>query len=249
MPATSYSSFSEPTPFRRRAAGFLLALIANGLLLLMLLRLAPDLPFLTKPVTRLITIPLPPEPRAGRVQEKVAKAKLTSGGASPKTRAAVPTPPKPLPPLPMLVLSHNDFAAADISRIAPAERNPGGGPGGAGEGTDAGDDNGPKGPGGERLYRADWYRKPTDAELAFYLPKSGPPTGWGEIACRTVADYRVEDCVELGQSPPGSGFSRAVRESAWQFRVRPPRIGDKSQVGGWVRIRIDYTERVGTLDR
>lgn len=250
MPATSYrtSSYAEPAPLRRRAAGFLLALVANGLLLLMLLRLAPDLPFLARPATRLITIPLPPAPRAGHLQEKVAKARLTSGGASPRTRA-VPSPPKTLPPLPMLIVSHDVFAAADISKIARAERAPGSGTGGTGTGTDEGDDNGPKGPGGERLYRADWYRRPTDAELAYYLPKSGPPTGWGEIACRTVQDYRVEDCVELGQSPAGSGFSRAVREAAWQFRVRPPRVGGRSQVGTWVYIRIDYSERAGTIDR
>ncbi len=51
------------------------------------------------------------------------------------------------------------------------------------------------------------------------------------IACRTVARYRVSDCVEVGSGPPGA---------AWQFQVRPPRKGGKELVGSWVRIRIDY---------
>lgn len=98
------------------------------------------------------------------------------------------------------------------------------------------------GPNGEPLYAAAWYREPYDNELRGYLSTAIGP-GWGLIACRTVADYRVEDCVILGESPPGSGIARAVQAAAWQFRVRPPRVGGRDQVGEWVRIRIDYQRR------
>ena len=99
------------------------------------------------------------------------------------------------------------------------------------------------GPGGERLYNPDWFRKPTDTELATYLPKRNPGEGWGAIACRTIENHRVEDCQILGESPGGSGYGRAVLNAAWQFRVIPPRVNTKPQIGVWVRIRIDYTLR------
>ena len=98
------------------------------------------------------------------------------------------------------------------------------------------------GPNGEALYAAEWVREPTHQELSFYLPKRMPEGGgWGLVACRTAARNRVEDCVELGNSPPGSRLASAVRQAAWQFLVRPPRVGGRPQVGEWVRIRIDYS--------
>jgi protein TonB len=94
---------------------------------------------------------------------------------------------------------------------------------------------------GKTLYAAEWLREPTDAELGFYLPETGvPPGSWALIACRTVTGFRVEDCQELGDSRPGSGLARAIRNAAWQFRVRPPRIDGRYQVGEWVQIRIDF---------
>jgi protein TonB len=63
------------------------------------------------------------------------------------------------------------------------------------------------------------------------------------VACKTVENYRVDNCQSLGESPAGSGFARAVRQAAWQFMVIPPRINGKPQVGAWVRIKIDYTRR------
>ena len=97
-------------------------------------------------------------------------------------------------------------------------------------------------PGGQPMYAAAWYREPYDDELSGYLSTAQGP-GWALIACRTASDFRVEDCVGLDEYPDGSRIQNAVLAAAWQFRVRPPRIGGISQVGAWVRIRIDYTER------
>ena len=97
-------------------------------------------------------------------------------------------------------------------------------------------------PNGEPLYAAAWYREPSDDELRGYLSTASGP-GWGLIACRTAPDYRVEDCVALDEYPNGSQINRAVLAAAWQFRVRPPRLGGQSMVGAWVRIRIDYGVR------
>lgn len=94
-------------------------------------------------------------------------------------------------------------------------------------------------PNGEPLYAAAWYREPSEGELRGYLSTASGP-GWGLIACRTAPEYRVEDCVALDEYPTGSQINRAVLAAAWQFRVRPPRIGGRSMVGTWVRIRIDY---------
>jgi len=97
-------------------------------------------------------------------------------------------------------------------------------------------------PNGEPLYAAQWYREPDDVMLRDYLSTARGP-GWGLIACRTAPDYRVEDCVALEEYPLGSQINRAVLAMAWEFRVRPPRLGGRSLVGAWVRIRTDYDIR------
>ena len=94
-------------------------------------------------------------------------------------------------------------------------------------------------PNGQPMYAAAWYREPSDSELRGYLSTASGP-GWGLITCRTAPDYRVEDCVGLEEYPTGSQINRAVLAAAWQFKVRPPRVGGRVLVGAWVRIRIDY---------
>ena len=94
-------------------------------------------------------------------------------------------------------------------------------------------------PNGQPLYAAEWYRHPDDRMLRDYLSTAHGP-GWGLIACRTAPEYRVEDCVPLEEYPQGSQINRSVLAAAWEFRVRPPRLGGEPLVGAWVRIRIDY---------
>jgi protein TonB len=129
-----------------------------------------------------------------------------------------------------------EFAAADISKMPSSRKK-------SGDGGDSQAAYGPgDGPGGVRLYDPDWYRRPTNAELNGYLKASTPSKGWGKIACRTAENYHVEDCQALGESPLGSGFGRAVREAAWQFLIRPPRINGRPVIGAWVGITIYYGE-------
>lgn len=132
-------------------------------------------------------------------------------------------------PSPWIEMSKAEMAASDIGKMPKVAS------GGAGDSQVVG-----HGPNGETLYAAEWAREPTNAELAGYMPRN-VLEGYGLIACKTIAGNRVEDCIELEQSPRGSHLASAVRQAAWQFRVRPPRKGGKPMIGSWVRIRIDYS--------
>jgi len=164
----------------------------------------------------------------------------------------VTTPPPKLPPrveIPsknqvewppgFIKLSREDLAKADISRIKPAG---GGGQAGASAGGGGNAEGTGDGPGGARVYNAEWYREPTNAELSPYMGAArGAGAGdWAMIICRTVERYHVEDCREVDEAPRGSGLARALRQAAWQFLVRPPRVDGKAQLGTWVRIRFDF---------
>jgi protein TonB len=225
----------ERPPLQRRASGLVLALAVNFGLLLVLLTLGIR--------------PLPePKPSNATVVDMLPEshsAKQSTAAAKPSKNALKPPPivlpvkPTIIPPptspkprsQPWIEMSGAELAAADLRNLpkpAPGE----------GDSEEVG-----KGPHGETLYAAEWAREPTDAELAGYIPRNAPD-GWGLVACKTIPGNRVEDCIELGQSPAGSHLASAVRQAAWQFRVRPPRKGGKPLVGEWVRIRIEY-EHIG----
>ncbi len=248
MSATTYSdreSGGRASP-RRRALSFLLALAIEVLLLLAFftLNFRDRLPQFKG--STLSTFDLSAESEQDRSATPQKKQ---------KEQAAETRPPRPVPPVPkpavklptpnldMLEVTREVYQAADISKLG--SNAPGyvrsadaGGSGGrqAGDSAMVG-----TAPDCQPLYAAEWYREPTNTELAGYLPKAMPEGGgWGIIACKTAPRFRVTDCVELGQGPAGSHLAGAVRQAAWQFLVRPPRIGGKSLVGEWVRIRVDY---------
>jgi protein TonB len=144
-------------------------------------------------------------------------------------------PPIQLPvvkPLDMIELTREEYAASDIRNLGHVN--------GAGQQA-AADDSRPIGraPNGDILYGAEWYREPTDAELDGYMPRNAPE-GYGVIACKTAPGHRVEDCVELENFPAGSHLASAVRQAAWQFKVRAPRKNGQELMGAWVRIKIEY---------
>ncbi|HLO19634.1 MAG TPA: hypothetical protein VK192_03985, partial [Sphingomicrobium sp.] len=228
-------------PLERRVSGLALALAVNLLLLFVLWGLGKFAPISEKPSHSLV-IDLMPESQSAEAPTKseVAKKPVERPQVKPlpkpppivlpaKPTIALPPPPPPEKSQPWVELSKDEMAAADVSSLPKA---------GAGSGAGDSEVVG-HGPHGELLYAAEWARHPTDAELGGYLPANAPD-GYGLIACKTIPGDRVDDCIELDQDPPGSHLASAVRQAAWQFRVRPPRKNGVPLVGSWVSIRIDY---------
>ena len=232
MSAYRLSSPYERPPLQRRLSGIALALAVNlGLLFLLLWlgRFTPD----EKKFSRALVVDFLPE------SHSVAETAPHRSAARPTRKpppVALPTrptitvpPPAPTPAPPTFIeMGKDDMAAGDIGTLAK------GNSGSAGDSDVVG-----RGPHGEVLYRAEWARHPTSAELGGYLPRNADD-GFGLVACKTIAGDRVEDCVELDQTP-GSHLASAVRQAAWQFRVRPPRRNGVPLVGSWVSIRIEYS--------
>jgi protein TonB len=227
---------------QRRGIPMLLTILVHVLLLLLVL-LHREVIQPRKEEDRLKTFSIMPENKektGEKTKERTKRAEHQAAAAPPpKAKEIKPTPPKPETPS-FIQMSRDDFAATDLSKL-PAHGSTPDSNGTAGNSKAVA---GPgQGPGGATLYEAEWYRPPSDAELSGYLPSNPPHNGWGLVACRTIENYHVDNCQQLGESPLGSGLARAVREAAWQFLVRPPRIDGRPMVGAWVRIRIDYSQR------
>ena len=241
-------------PLLQRGGTLAVVIGLHLLLLLLLLRLAPPV-FVPISPSAPISVRLLPNAPVAPAPTRAARARRPEGGAPPRA-ARTPSPPAPVPPVlvpdplveavwaKVIPMTRQQMAAADIARSSSPQAARDGdseGESGTARGRGSGDPGPGAGPNGEPLYNAEWFRRPTRAELSFYIPASAPRTGWGMIACQTVAGNRVDNCHEVAQSPAGSGLSGAVLKAAWQFRVLPPRIGGRKMVGAWVRIRIDYS--------
>ena len=230
-------------PIGRRAVAFAVVVLIHLLLAVMLLFLTPELRKLDIPKVFEMSSYDAPRPAPRQVQKLTAAAK-----PQPKPKPQAPkSPPLDTTKAPEGKLFDTQlFEAIDITTLPNRRAEQSAAAAAADDSTSPGDSTtayGPgQGPGGKTLYNAEWQREPTHAELAYYLPNGAPQGAWAMIACRTIANYRVEDCQELGDSPPGSRLAGAIRQAAWQFRVRPPRIDGKPQVGAWVRIRIDFSQ-------
>ncbi|MDP5279432.1 hypothetical protein Q9Q95_10905 [Sphingomonas sp. DG1-23] len=238
---------------RQRGAAFFLALAVELGLALLLWFMAPALTDKKPPPTTTVfgvdTVPGDTEEPAHTEQKKAAAKTDGREKARPELPKPVEPPPPPpeQPPVPstFIRMTRSEYKAADIAGRGSAPAAPAAGETAAAGGSRPGDSAVVgKAPNGEPLYAAEWYRRPRSAELQPYISSRARGPGWGLIACRTVADHRVEDCQELAEGPRGSGYSGAVRQAAWQFRVRAPRVGGKELTGTWVSIRITY----GTID-
>jgi protein TonB len=235
-----------------RAFGMACALLLEALLLLLLLSLGRSVAGTKETVTFVdfkavdASDPAPqpsdsaePEPRrANTAEPRPAAAEVAApprpadAPAAPAITPAIPIPRAPAPP--------SNIGVGPRPIQSPPPSGPVAGPANSGSSGDS--QRVGTAPNGEPLYAARWYREPYDDELRGYLSTASGP-GWGLIACRTVPDFRVEDCVGLGEYPQGSMIMRSALAAAWQFKVRPPRRGGQSLVGAWVRIRIDYQIR------
>jgi protein TonB len=244
MRTTSYrsSSYRSQATLRGRATSWLLALALGVLIVIALVRLGGMTQRVERQDRPLSTFDIAPETRTAATRRPSPSA----ARAQPRKVTPPPAAPPPVPPPPpvptrgvpgMIVLSSEEFAAADIGKMRRGEQSASGD---GRSGDSSASVQGPgEGPGGERIYDAEWYRRPSRAELATYLP--GAPVGsWGVIACRMIEGYHVENCRELAESP-GSGMARGMRRASWQFLVRPPRVGGRAMLGTMVRIRIDIT--------
>ncbi len=238
------SSLHERKRSRPNMAALILTIALHIIVILALLLIkGPTLPVKVEQTLTAFLLPEAKEEKPDSGNKSRTKPETKAGE---KAAVEKPTPPVPPPPVPVqkpaetapsfLNMTSAEFAAADISKMASSRKQSGD------QGTSASTYGPGEGPGGVRLYNADWYRRPTNAQLDGYLPSNAPRKGWGLIACKTVERYHVEDCQTLGESPLGSGFGRAVREAAWQFLVLPPRINGRPMIGEWVRIRISYGE-------
>lgn len=247
LPAREDSAARYGPSRRERTLSFVLAALTTGSLFLILVLMGRAELIGGEKGGQLVAVNLSP-PAAEKAKAKAAPTKDTK---TPETRQVVKQPPK-LPPRVVVPsknqvewppgfihMSKDELAKADISKIKPS--GGGGGTGGKSGGGGSAEGTG-DGPGGARVYNAEWYREPSRAELSPYMGASrgGGAGDWAMIVCRTIERYHVEDCREVEESPRGSGLARALRQAAWQFLVRPPRVDGKAQVGTWVRIRFDF---------
>lgn len=233
-------------PDRRRAVSFALALAIELLIVLAVLLWRPFFPprKVDRPLSTFSVFPSPgheaPKPAHHSTSTK-RSASNSAAAAPPKPPVLpIPKPTKTVPTPPSSGLEGVlpiELGSSDIGKIK-----------GSAAGDDTGKDStspyGPgEGPGGQPLYNAEWYREPTGPEINGYLKGPPPPGSWALIACRTIPNNHVENCRSLGESPIGSGLSRSMRQAAWQFLIRPPRVGGKPIMGAWVRICIDFTAK------
>ncbi len=231
------------------------ALVLEALLVLLLFSMGSGiLPSLVDPPSLVsISVEEPPEP-AEPPQDEAAIAAATAPDYRPSPLTPPPAPDsetptqgpvQPVPHTALIPLSRDEMQSADIGNQQQRRRpDRSGAPtyGPTAPGAAAGDSEVVgTAPDGSPLYGARWYSEPTDQELAGYLSTAHP--GWALIACRTAPGWRVEDCERVSEFPAGSNMLRAVLAAAWQFRVRPPRRGNQTLMGGWVRIRITYDVR------
>lgn len=251
-PATPFVEQARPGA-GRRTLGLALALTIEALMLLLLFTMGPGRPpGVDKESATIVTFiaPEPSEeaPEASRPQPDPQPAERAEAEAREPDRSQPPSPAQPAAEPPPQAIMPMQWQLPPSSAVRPNPNRPAPsasaayGPADTRSAASRDSERVGTAPNGEPLYAASWYTEPRQDTLRDYLSTARGP-GYGLIACRTAPDYRVEDCVALEEYPQGSQINRALLAMAWEFRVRPPRLGGRSLVGAWVRIRIDYELR------
>lgn len=224
----------------RKATGAAVALALELLLILVLIALGVSSRPREEVPLAPVTFDASEDSKEPAPEPKAAAAPTRRQATAPQPQPAPPsvTPPTP-PPAAILPVSPQQMQSFDISKLAKpaAPKAPAYGP----AFSPAFGDSERVGiaPNGQAMYDARWVRKPTRQEKDGYLATADGP-GWAEIACKTVPDLRVDDCVGIDESPEGSHIMRSLLAMAWQFHVRPPQVGGVLKYGAWVRIHLDY---------
>jgi protein TonB len=233
--------------FGRRACGIAAALAIEAMLLLALLSLGAVNPLKKVVPIAISSFDVRNETKQPEQPDKAPKQKTSAQAASHAPRPTAQPSPQPrkvaMPPQPATIIpllpQAQSFDLSKVARSPAAPSRPSKMIGPADTPVFGDSERVGTAPNGQPMYAARWYREPTDDQLRGYLSTAQAPA-WGLITCKTVADFRVEDCVGLDEYPAGSRMLPAILAAAWQFRVRPPQVGGVSQVGDWVRIRIEY---------
>lgn len=230
------SSYLYRTSWRSRITAFVLALISVALLILMLIRIGvlPAGPAL-QPTMAMLDLRMPPKPQPPSPAPKMIKPRPSS-----KAKAAPPVhvekvPPPKTPPVPwnVIPMTTEQFAAADISKMS-AHGTTGKAAGAAAEGNgEAGNGQG-KGPGGgDEIYDVDWYVKPGRGVMDSYMSRVTAHSGWGEIKCRMIDHYHVEDCQELDEFHPArASRGRCGRRRGNSSCARPASTASRCSAPG-----------------
>lgn len=227
----------------RRVAGLAVALALELLLLLALLSLSQSATPPAEP--ELTEVDLSAQDYSEPAAEEPEQSQAHPDSAPTPQPTEVTTPVLQPVPAPTIVIPLPKAPPSPVPEERPRPSRPGvvmgqpQGPPNTGSPSPGDSQRVGTAPNGEPLYAARWYREPGE-EIRGYLSTASP--GWGLIACRTVPNFYVTDCVPLGESP-GSMLNRAMLAASGTFLVRPPQLGGRPLVGSWVRIRIDYTLR------
>lgn len=117
----------------------------------------------------------------------------------------------------------------------------GAGASGSGRGVGAGAGNG--GGSADIVTLASWVRRPTETDLAPFVPlgaKSGKVSGNVVLTCLVRRSRRVHDCRLVAESPTGFGFGAASLAASRIFLVHPPRRNGRVLRDARVAIPIEW---------